>query len=275
MIRIFLLILAISLPLVAHPQQTKDRSITSDDFNKNRPQPRRRTGHVNKRRTYRLASKPLANPLDVDSPNTLKAGVTLWKVQRVSDGRSTKEIATRVEADTLFHEGDLIRLSIESPCDGFLYVIDRDWFTNGRPGGKTNLIFPQRGEDNRLVAGKLIDIPSQHDVPFTATPEPNQAGEMLTIIVTLSPLSLPLSKDPLPVSNRQLAAWEKKWSGMTERFEMNGGAGERRTIEEQEAASLTGIRQLTRVDPAPQTIYFLTPRSSDGLLFNLLLSYVD
>ena len=64
------------------------------------------------------------------------------------------------------------------------------------------------------------------------------------------------------------------WSGMTERFEMNGGAGETRTIEEQQAASPTGIRQLTRDDPAPQTIYLLKPRSGDGLLFNLLLSYV-
>jgi len=58
---------------------------------------------------------------------------------------------------------------------------------------------------------------------------------------------------------------------MTERFEMNGGVGETRTIEEFEA---TGTRQLTRNDPAPQTIYLLTPRSHGGLLFNLLLSYM-
>ena len=97
---------------------------------------------------------------------------------------------------------------------------------------------------------------------------------MLTIIVTSTPLPFSLTHDPLPISNTQLVAWEKKWSGMTERFEMNDGAGETRTIEEEEAASPTGTRQLTRNDPAPQTIYFLVPRSSDGLLFNLLLSYV-
>jgi len=97
---------------------------------------------------------------------------------------------------------------------------------------------------------------------------------MLTIIVTAAPLQLSLSQNYLPISSTQLDDWERKWSGMTERFEMNGGVGQARTIAEQEAASATGTRQLTRDDPAPQTIYFLVPRSGDGLLFNLLLSYV-
>jgi len=208
--------------------------------------------------------------LDINSPTTLKAGVTIWKVERTGEGPARKEIAKRVEAGTQFREGDLIRLSIESPRGGFLYVIDRDWFADNTPGGETNLIFPQRGEDNRLRAGKLIDIPATKDEPFKASPKANQAGEMLTIIITLAPLRLALSDEPLPISTTQLSGWEKRWSGMTERFEMNGGVGETRTIEEFEA---TGTRQLTRNDPPPQTIYLLTPRSGGGLLFNLLLSY--
>ena len=272
MIRIFLLILTISLPLLAHPQDPKDRSITSDEFTKARKQPRKRPGPKKPRR-YHLASEPLEKPLDIFNPTTLKAGVTLWKVQRIEDGRSTKEVARRVEADTEFHEGDLLRLSIESPRDGYLYVIDRDWFTDNS-SGETKLIFPMSGEDNRLEAGKLIDIPAEHDQPFKASPKPGQAGEMLTIIITSSPLSLPLAKSELPISTGQFAEWERMWSGMTERFEMNDGAGAVRTIEEQQAASPTGIRQLTRNDPPPQTIYLLKPRSGNGLLFNLLLSYV-
>jgi hypothetical protein len=152
-------------------------------------------------------------------------------------------------------------------------VIDRDWFSDER-SGETNLIFPHHGEDNQLRAGKLIDIPSQDKSPFTASPALNQAGEMLTIIVTSAPLSLPLSNHSMPVSNTQLAEWEKMWSGSPARFEMNDGAGKIRTIVEKQAASRSGSRQLTRDDPAPQTIYFLTPRSRDGLLFNLLLSYI-
>ena len=139
MIQIFLLVLAVLLSLGAQPQQPKDRSITSDDFNKPRPQPKKRTSQVKKqKRTYRLASTPLAEPLDKDSPNTLKAGVTLWLVERVSDGHGTREVAKRVEADTQFHEGDSLRLTIESPRSGFLYVVDRDWFIDGSAGGQTN-----------------------------------------------------------------------------------------------------------------------------------------
>lgn len=272
MSRIFLLILAILIPLLAHPQEPNDRSITSEQFTRNRPKPKK--PGPPKPRIYRLASEPLAQPLEISNPTTLKAGVTLWKVQRVGEGPSAKEVAQRVEADHQFHEDDLLRLSIESPVTGYLYVIDRDWFSDGTSGGETNLIFPVRGEDNRLEAGKLIDIPAEHDAPFKAKPKPNQAGEMLTIIVTSKPLSLPLSKQYLPVPTAQLAGWERMWSGMTERFEMDGGAGQTRTIEEQQAASSSGIRQLTRDDPAPQTIYLLKPRSGDGLLFNLLLSYV-
>jgi hypothetical protein len=203
----------------------------------------------------------------------LKVGVTIWKVERVREGESLKEVARRVEADTKFHEGDLLRLSIESPRTGYLYVVDRDQFTDGS-FGVTNLIFPLLGEDNELQAGKLIDIPAGNATPFKASPSANQAGEMLTIIITSAPLSLPLSKKFLPISSVQLAEWEKMWSGMTERFEMNGGAGLTRTIQEQEAASTTGSRQLTRDDPSPQTIYCLSPRSRDGLLFDLLLTYV-
>ena len=272
MTRIFILILAISLPLLAHPQDPKDRSITSDEFTK----PRRKSPQSlqsKKTRTYRLTSEPLAKPLNISSPRTLKAGVTLWKVQRVGEGPSAKEVAQRVEASHQFHEGDLLRLTIESPRTGYLYVIDRDWFSDNT-AGETKLIFPVHGEDNRLEAGKLIDIPAEHDQPFKASPKPGQAGEMLTIIITSSPLSLPLAKSELPISSGQFAEWERMWSGMTERFEMNDGAGAVRTIEEQQAASPTGIRQLTRNDPPPQTIYLLKPRSGNGLLFNLLLSYV-
>src|SRR5215213_1526001 len=255
--RIFVLFLALSLPLMANHQQPKERSIKSDDFTNTRPKPKTRTGHPRKSRTYRPASIPLAKPLDKFSPSTLKVGVTIWKVQRVNDGGSTKEVAKRVEADTQFHDGDLLRLSIESPRPGYLYVVDRDWLTDGS-SGETKLIFPLRGDDNRLEAGKLIDIPAEHDSPFKTTPKPNQAGEMLTIIVTKTPLLLPLSTHELPVPNPQLAEWERKWSGMTERFEMIDGVGQARTNEERQAASPRGTRQLTRDDPSPQTIYFLT-----------------
>jgi hypothetical protein len=277
----------LSVQLIVSTALQEERSIVSDDFTNNRPKSNKRNKSTRKGpRSYRLASTSLTNPTDRSRLDKLQVGITIWKLQRASAihsniGQSLKEdsrgqyewVARRVEADTQFREGDLLRVSIESPRIGYLYVVDRDWFTDGS-SGETNLIFPARGEDNRLEPGKLITIPAENQAPFKTSPKVSQAGELLTIIITSAALPLPLSKNPLPISSQQLAQWEDRWSSLTERFEMNGGAGEAQTIEEQQAASRQETRQLTRDDPAPQTIYFLTPRSGDGLLFNLTLSYV-
>jgi hypothetical protein len=120
----------------------------------------------------------------------------------------------------------------------------------------------------------LIDIPAENQAPFRASPKPNQAGELLTIIVTSSPLVLPISDKPLQILNTQLMEWEELWGSLTKRFEMDGGVGQTRTRQEQQAAARKGTRQLTRDDPAPQTLYLLTPKNSGGVLFNVKLSYV-
>ena len=220
-----------------------------------------------------------------DKPR-LQIGVTIWKLEPVTtgfsagqrpvyevDGNSLEWIPRRVEADAQFKKGDSLRLSIESPRAGYLYVVNRDWLADGS-FGETNLIFPTQGEDNRLEAGKLIDIPGQGKIPFKASPKPNQSDELLTFIVTSSPLPLRLSSRPLTISKTQLAEWEEKWEAEADRFEMTGGAGKTRTEVEQLAASPMRSRQLTREDPMPQTIYSLIPKNNGGLLFNLVLSYV-
>ena len=261
--------LAILSIALAGIQEEIPRSIISDDFVKNR-----RKGKAKpKSHLYRLTSSPRKRRAGESDSDTWQVGVTIWKLQR-ERSRQLVRVSRRVEADTKFHEGDLLRISIESPLEGYLYIVDRDWFTNGS-GGETNLIFPVRGEDNRLKPGKLIDIPTESETSFKATPKPNQTGEMLTIIVTLSPLQLPLSNDPLPITNTQLSDWEKRWGAITDRYEMNDGAGQTRTIEEQQAAIIGGTRQLTRDDPSPQTIYRVVPKNRDGVLFNLMLEYVQ
>lgn len=266
----------------AFSQKETPRAIVSDDFTNKRPKSNNPTKRTQKHpRTYKLASVPMARAKANSSFETLQVGITIWKLQSASTAHSNREssrgqyewIGRRVEADTQFQAGDRLRLSIESPRPGFLYVIDRDWFSDGS-SGETNLIFPVRGDDNRLYAGRLIDIPAEDQKPFRANPKPNQVGELLTIIVTSSPLPLAISSEPLRISSGQLLEWNRRWNSWTERFEMDDGPGQSRTIEEQRAASRKGMRQLTRDDPAPQTIYLVTPQSSDGFLFNLLLSYV-
>ncbi|MFS8086921.1 MAG: hypothetical protein ACMG6H_14910, partial [Acidobacteriota bacterium] len=265
---------------IAFPQGTS-RKIVSDDFTKNRQETTTATASTKTsqgqsplrpkpRRTYRLASQP-AKKTGLSSPGSVIAqlGVTIWRLRAADSsdaggralirekGKSSSWAPERVEADTTFREGDHVRLSIESPRAGYLYVVDRDLFADGTTGGAM-LIYPWTEADNLMRPGRLVDIPAQDDDPsyFTARlTSPNQVGELLTIIVTSAPLDLPISDRPFQISNVQMSKWEKIWGGQSERFEMEGGAGEAWTQQEQQAAAKKGTRQLTRDDPAPQTIY--------------------
>src|SRR5262249_53969971 len=184
-------------------------------------------------------------------------------------------VGERVEADTVFRDGDFVRLSIESPREGFLYVVDQDQFAEGTTGDPV-LIYPWSRGENRTWRGRMIDIPSQDDTPayFRATPgKANQAGELLTIIVTKTPLNLPISGDPLKLSRAQFAQWLKDWKSASDRFEMENGAGELWTEREKEAASGVRKRQLTRTDPAPQTIYHVASASNTAFFVQVRLAY--
>jgi hypothetical protein len=192
-------------------------------------------------------------------------------------GKSAEWVPERVEADTTFREGDYVRLSIESPRAGYLYVVDRDLFADGRTGDAM-LIYPWADMlgDNQMRPGKLVDIPAQEDDPsyFTAKRSSlDQAGEVLTIIITSSPLNLPISNQPLRIPTAELSKWEKTWGGQSERFEMEGGAGETWTTQEQQASVSKGTRQLTRDDPAPQTIYQISAAGNSAFLVNVRLRY--
>lgn len=269
-------------PVAPAQKKENDRSIIADDFLKNRPAKPKPGRKKLLPTTYRLATPP-TKPF---YRAKLQVGVTIWRFEPGMAGSFNGERSAsrnywnkadwtprRVEADVKFRQGDHLRISIESPRDGYLYVVNRDLLADGTYGD-TNLIFPTQGEDNRLKAGKLIDIPAQDDPPFKADPKPDQSSELLTVIVTSAPLQLRLGPKAIPISKEQLSEWEHRWGGEADRLEMNGGAGLVRTPEEQLAASPTGSRQLTREDPMPQTIYSLVPKDADGLLFNLVLSYV-
>lgn len=279
--------------LASLPQETT-RTITSDDFVQKRPSApaRSKSGRKspgdnlsNRRRTYRLAAKQSPTPAVKSSLQQLQFGLTIWKlrpaaVATANEPRSINEddhgpwnwLAEPVEADAKFRFGEYLRVSFESPRAGYLYVIDRDRFVDGKSGA-TNLIFPTTDDDNRLEAGRVIDIPAEGMAPFKAEPGPNQSGEVLTIIVSSEPLDLPISARPLPITNQQLSEWKQKWACTAERFEMEGGAGQVRTKPERQVGR-KGVRQLTRDDPGPQTIYVLTPKNSSVLLFEVELSYV-
>jgi hypothetical protein len=282
-----------------NPPQDTSRKIVSDDFTKNRRKARPATSkgndskgqssnqQVKPSRTYQLASPLAIGDLVSKDKVVAQLGITIWRLRPTNasdEGRralirekkiSSKWVPERVEAESSFVEGDHVRLTIESPRDGYLYVINRDLFANGMTGSAI-LIYPWPGIDNQLVPGRLIDIPGQEDDPsyFTARlTNQDQLGELLTFIVTASPLNLPLSDDPIKISDEQMSRWTQLWGGPTERFELLGGAGEAWTQPEQLAAVKKGARQLTRDDPLPQTIYRVLTEGNQSILVNLQLRY--
>jgi hypothetical protein len=218
-------------------------------------------------------------------------GVTIWRlrparktdtgarllVQEGSD--STEWTPERVSVGSSLLEGDRVRISVESPKTGYLYVIDREQYADKKLGDPY-LIFPTsrvHNGDNSVTAGRLIELPSQDDQPnfFTLRPsKPGENGELLTLLVTPKPIeNLNISAKPLPLTEDQVAAWQRWWGKPVQELEMVGGVGKTWTKAEQQAGD--GTRLLTQEDPAPQTIYRVATNPDQPMLVNVGLRYKE
>ncbi len=198
---------------------TQSRSITSDDFIKQRPVNKKARPSDKKQinsKTYKFVRqekkiarrktvpvKPKAIPQSKPA-KVSEVGVTMWKLRpsRSSDAGFKLPVmvndlrqmwtAERVNPDTVFQAGDRVRLAIESSDSGFLYIINSEIYSDGT-FGEPSLIFPAlTDEDNSVQPGLLVDIPDQtEDFPyFVITPKKdNYAGELLTVIISPKPIS--------------------------------------------------------------------------------------
>jgi hypothetical protein len=223
----------------------------------------------------------------------MEIGVTIWRLRPAggNDGgarvlvmenaQPTQWIPERVEADTPLAVGERVRLSIESPRSGYLYVIDREQYADGSYGDAF-LIFPTlrtRGGDNQVRPGKLIDIPAQEDNPsyFTLVPSASrsdQVAEILSIIVMPQPMeNLRITDRPLKISKSDVAKWEASGAGEVERFEMVGGAGTPWSQAEMAASAAGSSRILTQEEPTPQTVYRIGARSKNAFMVTVPLRY--
>lgn len=276
----------------AQTQNDASRQITLDRFNKARPESaagssRSRANLAAMRPRYRRTA-PRGTPA---AKNAEDIGVTVWRLRPVRptdtgarvlvlDGLKQEQwVPERIEAGAPLNIGDRVRLTVESPRPGYLYIIDREQYADGSLG-EPMLIFPTtrtRGGDNRVEPGKLIDIPAQEDQYsyFTAQPageRRDQVAEVLTIILVTQPLPLQISEQPLRILQSELASWENLWGGATERLELVNGAGRAWTNEEKEASRAAG-RRLTRTAPSPQTIYRVAAKAGGPLLVTVPLRY--
>lgn len=288
---------------IAQSQGDGSRQIVLEEFTRARPpatsakaQPPPRSGRrpaaVAKAPRYVRRTPSVIASLQPGAP-TMDIGVTIWRLRPSSgveggarmlvmeNARQTEWTPQRIEADTPLQVGERVRLSIESPRAGYLYVIDREQYADGS-FGDAYLIFPTlrtRGGANEVRPGKLIDIPAQEDNPsyFTLVPSPSrsdQVAEILSIIVTPVPLSsLRLSERPLKLSKSEVAKWEASGSIEVERFEMVGGAGMPWSKAEMAASASGSSRILTQEEPTPQTVYRIGSKSKNAFMVTVPLRY--
>src|ERR1041385_4028745 len=288
--QIFIVLLALGCGGIVIGQTTQDdeeasRQIVLDRFNTSRPEAAK-AGAANSaaKPLYRRTGAARIARRGARPPATEEIGVTIWRLRpaRESDqggrvlvldgSKQAPYTPERIEASTPLSVGDRVRITVESPRPGFLYIIDREQYADGS-FGEPMLIFPTlktRGGDNRVMPGKLIDIPAQEDQYsyFTAQPagsRRDQTAEVLTVILAPSPLPVKIGDQPLKILQTQVAEWEKMWSGLTEILELVGGAGRTWTTEEKAASAANG-RQLTQGGPPPQTVYRVAARKTGGPL---------
>ena len=220
-------------------------------------------------------------------------GLTIWRLRPAKladagarmivqkDAESVEYIPERMPANAPLRIGENIRFSFESPQTGYLYVIDRELYADGTMS-KPMLIFPTtrtRGGDNKVEAGKLIEIPAQEDRPNFYTLQATrlstvaQTGEALTVIVAPQPLEgVTVGANAFALTNEQVQQWEQQWSAQSETLDLTGGAGQTWTKAEQEAGA-SGMRYLTQADPEPQTIYRVAAKPGTPLLVKVGLRY--
>lgn len=262
------------------------------------------SGIRRKRRIYRpvstsnketsTTSRPASSPSTTTNPGSAaltveQVGITIWrlrsatatddgpKISAYEDGSLTWWTAERLTADARLSLGERVRLSIESPRTGYLYVIDREQYRDGTLGPPM-LIFPTtraRGGDNRVRAGLLIDIPAQEDDMPYFTLRSNRSdyvGDLLSVIVAPQPIEgLTLGRQPMKIPPAQLAMWEQQWNAQVERFELEAGDNSAWTPEEKDAGRVSG-RSLTQDEPSPQTIYSVATKPGSPFMVSVRLS---
>lgn len=246
----------------------------------------RRAGTKSENQANKSDNKSAVPATKEEVPAGELLGVTIWRLRasiekdsnegrillEEESGKAAEWTPERVEADTVFAAGQRLRLSIESPRSGYLYVVDREIYADGSMS-EPYLVFPtlrNNNGDNQVSAGKVIELPNK--TVFRLSPSrPDYRGELLTLLVTPEPIKEIVVKPSISKIDAKLVTqWEKDWSAPIERFEMIGGQGKTRTKAESEAGQ-EGKRILTQEDELPQTLYRVAVKPGNPFLGSVTL----
>lgn len=174
--------------------------------------------------SYETAT-PTADPVPLTKDDAI-VGITIWDLRpSTADDEDSATLSVteqagvknytpvRVAAGVPLTSGQRVRVSIEAPRKGYLYVINREQYSDGTMS-EPYLIFPTlrtRGGNNAVTAGRVVEIPEQHDNPpfFTLLPRrDNQTGEVLIVLVAPEKMEeVEIGRNALKFSEAQLSDW--------------------------------------------------------------------
>lgn len=277
-----------ALGAAQEPQETT-RQLWNEEFLNKRPAGKQGTPQ----RQIRYQQVPGAAPTKIAGSRPLTLGVTLWRLNRSPKGNAPgarllvleasgsadgEALPERVEANTVLAEGDHVRLSVEVPANGYLYVIDREQYSDGTFSDPF-LIYPNsqsRAGDNAVAPGRVLEIPDRRDKPnaFTVkSSRPGQTAELLSFLISPDPHpELRAGDAPLRLDPRRFSEWENKWSVAPEKFELLDGVGVPWS-EVEKAAGADHQVMLTQDDAMPQTLYRVSRQPGSSILFQIPLRF--
>ncbi|MEP7039089.1 MAG: DUF4384 domain-containing protein, partial [Acidobacteriota bacterium] len=276
MLKYFLLIAVLGLfPVIAHAQESEDqtRDLWDTAFLKKRPAGKKQTAgrkqpigrkQIARKQPvrYKIVGGSKSQPSPTPTTQSAVIGVTVWRLRpsKASDDEEVRQLIyqqgewtpERVTAGTPLSEGARVQLTIESPRSGYLYVFDREIYADNT-FGEPYLIFPTlslNDGDNKVSAGRVIEIPSADDKPPFYTLKRsrlNHEGENLTLIVTDTPLTeLTIGRNSLKIPAEQFNLYEKQWGALTQQLELEGGSGS--AMNKAEKAAMKKNEVLTQDD---------------------------
>ena len=221
-------------------------------------------------------------------------GLTVWEMRESAGGTERRSFVLkkangqnvvlrpfRLGADSQLVAGRSYVFSIESARAGYLYVVDRELYTDGSLGAPV-LLFPTRdarGGNNLIAAGYPVEIPDQktESAYFEATRNgQNHVGEALTIIVSAEPLvsSSLLKTDPITLEKSEVEKWQQQWGTRT-RWADNADSAGRAYSEAEGRAGGDPAYKLKESDPLPQRLYRVGASARKPLMVTLSLHYGD
>ena len=236
---------------------------------------------------YKRIPPPVKNPV-ADAPigSGTMLGLTLWRIRDATPadkpgtrllvlgkkkGECTQERVDVAEPITPEHG---YRFTFEMPASGYLYVIDRERYANGKLS-EPYLIYPNNAGDNVLVPGRLLEIPDRREDPnyFSIEAKPGQLGEVITFLVTPEPIpGLKFSHDPVLFDPALFASLEKKAAASPDRYEMEGGTGTTISVQENKAGA-DHSTTVTQSDPLPQTLYRVAAKPGTPVMIEIPLNF--